>query len=83
MNFDELHDFSLKIEFDLNCNCFIYFLLKQKEVVYVGQTTRGIARPLFHLSSNKVFDEIKIIYCEEKDLNDYECFFIEKYVFIL
>ena len=40
-------------------NC-VYFLLKDNEVVYVGQTAQGIVRLFSH--RDKDFDEIKIIY---------------------
>lgn len=56
---------------------FIYFLLKDNEVVYVGQTKQGIARPFSH--KDKVFDEIKILYCEKEQLDVWENRFIQKY----
>ena len=55
----------------------VYFLLKDNEVVYVGQTAQGIVRPFSH--RDKDFDEIKIIYCEKELLNFYEDMFITKY----
>lgn len=58
-------------------NAFIYFLLKNNEVVYVGQTTRGIIRPFSH--TDKDFDEVKIIFCETFELNILEDTFIQKY----
>lgn len=59
-------------------NIFIYFLLKNNEVVYVGKTTKGIQRPISH-SYTKDYDLIKIIYCEEKDLDYLEDKYILKY----
>lgn len=59
-------------------NCFIYFLLKDNEVVYVGQTKHGIIRPLTH-TKDKDFNEIKILYCEEKELDLTEDCYIQKY----
>lgn len=56
---------------------FIYFLLKNGDVVYVGQTTKGIARPFAH--KDKDFDEIKIIYCEKEQLDLFEDTYIQKY----
>ena len=56
---------------------FIYFLCKDKEVVYVGQTTQGILRPLSH--TDKDFDEIMIYKCSEEDLDCMENEFILKY----
>lgn len=58
-------------------NCFIYFLLQQKEVVYVGQTEHGIIRPLSH--RDKDFDEIKILYCNPNELDILEDTYIQKY----
>lgn len=59
-------------------NIFIYFLIKNKEVVYVGQTKNGIFRPLSHYK-NKDFDTIHIMYCEEKELDILEDKYIAKY----
>lgn len=56
---------------------FIYFLLLNDEVVYVGKTTQGIVRPYSH--KNKKFDEIKIIAVDEYFLNISEEYFIVKY----
>lgn len=58
-------------------NCFIYFLIDDGEVVYVGQTKNGIIRPLSH--RDKVYDEIKIKYCAEKDLDLTEDRYIQFY----
>lgn len=58
-------------------DCFVYFLLKCDEVVYVGQTKNGIARPLSH--RDKDFDEIKILYCDPIELDFVEDAFIQKY----
>lgn len=57
--------------------CFVYFLLKKGEVVYVGQTQNGIARPFSH--TDKDYDEIKILYCDAKELDITEDKFIQKY----
>lgn len=56
---------------------FIYFLLKEDVVVYVGQTKRGLVRPLVH--KDKEFDTIKIIYCDSKELDILEDRYITKY----
>lgn len=58
-------------------SCFIYFLINDGEVVYVGQTSVGISRPLSH--KDKVFNEIKLIYCELGDLDRLEDKYIKKY----
>ena len=52
-------------------------MLLKNEVVYVGQTKRGIVRPLSH--KDKCFDEIKIMYCEENELDLLEDLYIKKY----
>lgn len=57
--------------------CFVYFLLKNGEVIYVGQTRHGLARPLSH--RDKEFDEIKIIYCDYAELDFLEDKYIRKY----
>ena len=57
--------------------CFIYFLLQGEEVVYVGQTRKGLSRPFNH--DDKIYNSIKIIKCDEKDLDRLESYFIEKY----
>lgn len=58
-------------------DCFIYFLLKNGEVVYVGQTQHGLTRPLSH--RDKDFDEIKILYCKSNELDILEDTYIQKY----
>ena len=58
-------------------DCFVYFLLKGEEVVYVGKTTIGMSRPFQH--KDKDFDEIKLIYCDEESVDKTEDDFIAKY----
>ena len=58
-------------------NCFVYFLLKGGEVIYVGQTNNGLIRPLSH--RDKDFDEIKILYCSAEELDLIEDKYIQKY----
>ena len=57
--------------------CFVYFLLKDGEVVYVGQTRNGLVRPLSH--HDKEYDEIKILYCDPDKLDLTEDTYIQKY----
>lgn len=73
MKFCEKEDFS----FPPLPNCMIYFLLQGEEVVYVGQTTKGIVRPLSH--SDKQFDGIKVLFVDKEDLDETEGYFIAKY----
>lgn len=57
---------------------FIYFLIKNNIVVYVGQTKKqGIKRPLSHIDKN--YDEIKIIYYDITDIDYMEDYYIKKY----
>ena len=68
--------------FNQLCEPIIYLLIKHNtykrpEVVYVGQSKRGIKRIFEH--KNKDFSDIAIIPCEEKDLNKLEQFYIEMY----
>lgn len=58
-------------------NC-IYLLLKNEEVVYVGQTTIGLAR-VFQHRGKKDFDFIKLIPCDECELTELEDRYIAKY----
>ena len=57
---------------------FVYFLLENDIVVYVGQTRRGIIRPLSH--KDKIFDTIKILYCDKSELDFLEDKYISKYI---
>lgn len=58
-------------------NCMVYFLLQGEEVVYVGQTTTGVVRPLSH--KDKQFDQIKVLFVDKDDLDEAEGYFIAKY----
>lgn len=59
-------------------NIFIYFLVKDNEVVYVGQTRYGMNRPYQH-RYDKEFDDIYIIKCDEDELDELEDKYIRKY----
>lgn len=56
---------------------FVYFLLQGDEVVYVGQTKKGLSRPFSH--DDKVYDKVKIIECKEEELTLLESSYIAKY----
>lgn len=58
-------------------NIFIYFLIKDGIVIYVGQTKHGLIRPLSH--KDKEYDTMKIIYCNEDELDILEDKYITKY----
>lgn len=74
MKFEETNNV---IDIPIYDKCFVYFLLQNDEVVYVGQTHKGLTRPLQH--TDKVFDRIKIIYCDSRFLDLTEDVYIEKY----
>ena len=59
---------------------FVYFLLKNKEVVYVGQTINGLNRIKQHFIENKKdFDDYKTVSCIRAKLNELENYYIIKY----
>ena len=75
MQFEEKADLVV----DATKDYLIYFLLKENDVVYVGQTTRNLLRPFAH--KDKIFDSVAIIYqAEDRELlNEVEEFYIKKY----
>lgn len=64
-----------KVDFDREC--FVYFLLRDGEVVYVGQTTIGLSRIRQH--KDKVFDEVYVLRCDKHELDELEGAYIIKY----
>lgn len=78
MQFEETTENVLEIPKELCTECFIYFLLQGSEVVYVGQTTRGICRPVEHIRY-KEFTTIKMFPCTEALLDETESYYIDKY----
>lgn len=54
----------------------VYFLIKNQEVIYVGQSKNGYNRPFQH---NKEQDCIKIIKCNVNNIDFLENYYIEKY----
>jgi len=48
------------------CIC-IYFLRSEGVIVYIGSTSRPHARVYSHTRSNKVFDDVSIMTCSEKE----------------
>lgn len=56
---------------------FIYFLLREGEVVYVGQTRSGIGRLASHKA--KDYDAVAIMYCEPTQLDELEDWYMTKY----
>lgn len=57
--------------------CFVYFLIDNNDVVYVGQTTQGIVRPFSQ--KDKQFDSVRIMLCKKEELDILEDKFIKKY----
>lgn len=55
--------------------CGIYFLIKEGEVVYVGQSTNVFARVPKH-RKDKEFDSWHWVPCERKNLNGMELFYL-------
>ena len=74
MKFEEIDNV---IDIPIYDKCFVYFLLQNDDVVYVGQTHKGLTRPLQH--TDKVFNRIKIIYCDPRFHDLAEDVYIEKY----
>ena len=66
------------IAFEFPQRAFIYFLIQDDNVVYVGKTKKGLSRP-FHHSADKVFDSVKILPCDESNLDKTESYYIAKY----
>lgn len=59
--------------------CFVYFLLDENDdVVYVGQTKRGLIRATEH-RDDKEYSKIALLPCCETELNLTESKYIEKY----
>ena len=67
----------LKTKIDFKRNSFIYFLIKDNEIVYVGQTKAGLSRIFQH--NDKKFDSYSIIECEQSELDELENEYIIKF----
>ena len=57
----------------------IYFLIKDKEIVYIGQSTCVFRRVYDHLWAKKIFDSFSYIQCEKKMLDKLESLYIHFY----
>lgn len=64
-------------EFNIKDFGYIYFLIKNEEVVYVGQTRVGISRPLTH--KDKEYDYFYLKKCHLDELTSIETEMILKY----
>lgn len=58
----------------------IYFLLMDREIVYVGQTTNFLARLNKHQRDGKVFNGVSFIQCGEAQLDDLEAMYIDAFL---
>lgn len=58
--------------------CFIYFLIKGKKIVYIGSTTVGLPRVYAH-EKTKDFDYYTYIPCKKEGILDLEDEYIIKY----
>ena len=56
--------------------CGIYFLLKEKKIVYIGQSVNIFSRINAH-TKDKDFDEVRFFKCQREDLDKVEIFFIK------
>ena len=69
------------IEINLSHTTFIYFLVHNDEVVYIGQTKQGLKRPFSH--TDKIFDKLYVIdlpdEINENELTLIEDYYIDKY----
>ena len=66
MDFNKEEIIKNKLLLDKDFNC-IYFLIKNNEIVYVGQSTRGIRRIYEH--TDKEFDYYNIIKVDKEELD--------------
>ena len=62
----------------LEKDCFIYFLIKGEEIVYVGQTTNGLTRITQHCA-DKNFDYYSIEKCQITNLDNLEARYIVEF----
>lgn len=58
----------------------IYFLIKQDEIVYVGQSIDIFRRIGRHKAEGKEFDSFSFIQCEKEKLDYYESIYIGAFV---
>jgi hypothetical protein len=55
------NNFSVSIKLDLpDIKCAVYYLLRNKKIVYIGSTSNGLLRILSH-TKDKDFDEIRYL----------------------
>lgn len=76
-NLDHILENSQKINKIRNC---IYFLIKNDQIVYVGQCGNGLARISDHLcDDSKEFDCYTTIQCDKEEISELEAEYIVKF----
>lgn len=58
----------------------IYFLIKDKEVIYIGQSVDVFHRMARHRRDNRQFDSFAYLECEADRLDELECAYITAFV---
>ena len=59
---------------------YIYFLLHENEVVYIGKSTSLASRIVEHINSGtKTFDDVSVIECSIDEMDDLEIKYIKEY----
>ena len=61
-----------------NCNCAIYFLIRENKIVYIGRAVEVYGR-LRNQQGRITFDKVYIHKCDRSDLNRVEREYIHKY----
>jgi len=57
----------------------IYFLIHDKQIVYIGQSSSVILRIATHISDRKIFNKCLVIPTEAKDIQIIETAYIQKF----
>jgi len=65
-----------KVDSEFICACGIYFLIKDGNVVYIGQSVNIAGRIAQHKKDDKDFNEVRFILCDKERLDAREMFFI-------
>lgn len=66
----------LACAFPMDCDSGIYFLIRNSEISYVGQTTNVLRRVLKHRESGRQFDSFAFIPCDADNLDELERIYI-------
>jgi hypothetical protein len=60
-------------------NCFIYFLMFDNKITYIGQTINIDGRKKQHIKAGKIFDKISFVHVIEEELNNVEAKLIARF----